>query len=91
MGTRENKVERYLQKRIQALGGECLKWTGNPGVPDRICIVPGHPVFAVEVKTYDGKPSVVQNLMHARLRKAGMRVAVAYGREGVDKLMGGLC
>lgn len=86
MGVRENKVERYLQQRIQALGGECLKWTGTPGAPDRICILAGE-VFAVEVKTLDGKLSVTQRRLHDRLRNVGMRVHVAHGRDGVDMLM----
>lgn len=89
MGFREAKVESYLQERVEALGGECLKWVspGNAGVPDRLVILPGHAPFAVEVKTVDGRLSRQQSSMRTKLQDAGMLVAVVYGRKEVDQLM----
>lgn len=85
MGVRENKVEKYLDKQITALGGLTRKWVspGRDGVPDRICIVKGR-VWFVEVKTVDGKCSPVQLREHVRLRDAGADVRVVYGEQGVD-------
>lgn len=90
MGTREAKVESYLQERVEALGGECFKWVspGNVGVTDQIMSAPGHfPPTFVEVKTYDGERSPVQIRMHRRLKKAGFPVYTVYGRAGVDRLL----
>lgn len=86
---RESKVERYLQARIKELGGMCLKWEspGFPGVPDRLVVLPGRPVFGVEVKTYDGRLTKTQTRAHAKLRHAGLGVVTVYGREGVDALL----
>jgi hypothetical protein len=85
MGVRENKVEKYLDKQITALGGLTRKWTspGRDGVPDRICIVQGR-FFLVEVKTVDGKCSPTQLREHTRLSDAGADVRVVYGEQGVD-------
>lgn len=89
MGQRERKVEECLKKRVERLNGECLKWTspGNSGVPDRLCIIPGEEIFGVEVKTYDGRLSSVQERMIERLDLAGMMVHVVYGQEDVHALM----
>lgn len=88
MGVRENKVEKYLDKQITALGGLTRKWTspGRDGVPDRICIVKGH-FFLVEVKVSDGKCSPVQLREHTRLTDVGADVRVVYGEQGVDEFI----
>lgn len=85
MGTRENKVEKYLDKRIEDLGGLTRKWVspGRTGVPDRIVIL-GGAVFFVEVKTVDGGLSEVQRREHGRLLEVGARVHTVYGETGVD-------
>lgn len=85
MGVRENKVEKYLDKQITALGGLTRKWVspGRDGVPDRICIVKSL-VWFVEVKTVDGKCSPVQLREHTRLSDVGADVRVVYGEQGVD-------
>lgn len=88
MGVRENKVERYLDERVKALGGITRKWVspGIDGVPDRIVIV-GQRVFFVEVKTDDGQLSKAQEREHKRLIKAGAMVDTVYGRTGVDEFI----
>ena len=50
-GCQEIDVERYLVKRVKALGGQCFKWVspGHAGVPDRIGVLPQGQVFFVEV------------------------------------------
>lgn len=81
MGVRENKIEMYLDKKIQGIGGITRKWVspGRDGVPDRIVIFKGN-VFFVEVKTYDGKLSNVQKREHERLKSNG---AMVYTLKGV--------
>ncbi len=85
MGTRENRVERYLDSEVVKLGGLTRKWIspGRDGVPDRIVIINGV-VWFVEVKTIDGKQSEVQKREHQRLRYCGANVATVYGNIGVD-------
>ena len=44
---RESDVEKYLVKRVKALGGEVrkVKWIGRDGAPDRLVMLP---VFRLE-------------------------------------------
>lgn len=88
MGTREHKVEKYLESEIRKRGGICWKWTspGRAGVPDRIAWVRGL-VLAIEVKTLDGVVSDVQMQRMKELTDAGAKVAVVFGRTGVEDLM----
>lgn len=88
MGVRENKVEKYLDEKIKALGGITRKWVspGRDGVPDRIVIVRGIVVF-VEVKTADGDVSPSQDREIRRLAESGARVTVVRGHDGVDKFI----
>lgn len=88
MGVRENKVERYLNKKVEEMGGITRKWSspGRDGVPDRIVIIRGMVVF-VEVKTTDGKTSPAQDREIERLLDNGAIVTVVYGSEGVDRFI----
>lgn len=85
MGTRENKVEKYLDKEVQKIGGITRKWTspGRDGVPDRIVIIHGE-VWFVEVKTTDGVTSDPQKREQARLMKAGANVTTVHGATEVN-------
>jgi hypothetical protein len=85
MGVRENKVEKYLDKEVVALGGITRKWVSpsQDGVPDRIVIVRGLVMF-VEVKTVDGVLASNQEREHTRLIECGAQVKTVYGKESVD-------
>ncbi|MGE5510494.1 MAG: VRR-NUC domain-containing protein [Bacteroidota bacterium] len=48
------------------------------GIPDLILIVRGR-VFALELKSLNGRISKVQLAMHERLRAAGVTIAVSHG------------
>jgi 3-keto-L-gulonate-6-phosphate decarboxylase len=91
MGTRENKVEKYLDAEITTLGGVTRKWVspGRDGVPDRIVILDGD-VYFVEVKTVDGERSDAQEREHERLVKAGANVVTVYGAKGVNTFISNL-
>lgn len=88
MGTRENKVETYLDEQITEIGGLTRKWVspGRDGVPDRIIIVNGVILF-VEIKTTDGTLSPAQMREHNKLTKAGAIVRTVYGHSHVDTLV----
>lgn len=88
MGKRENKVETYLKKEVEAVGGISRKWVspGVTGVTDQIIIVEGH-VWFVEVKTLDGHLSTAQRREQLRLSMARANVRTVYGREGVDEFI----
>jgi hypothetical protein len=85
MGTRENKVEKYLDKEVEKLGGITRKWVspGRDGVPDRIIIIEGIVEF-VETKTTDGKLTVPQTREIDELTRNGTKCHVVYGHTGVD-------
>jgi len=88
MGTRENKVESYLDQRVRELGGITRKWVspGVDGVPDRIIIISGEVIF-VEIKTVDGRLSKAQEREHNRLTRHGAKVRTIYGCDHVDTLI----
>jgi hypothetical protein len=87
MGIRESKVEKYLDKRIQEIGGITRKWVspGRDGVPDRIVFLT-HRTILVEVKTVDGSLTAPQIAEHDRLRIYAT-VTTVYGEAGVDEFI----
>lgn len=83
---RESKVEKYLKKQIEALGGWCIKFPPLffRGFPDRIILVGGGQVVFVETKAPDKKPTLIQRKVHDGLRGLGFRVEVIDTLEDVD-------
>lgn len=73
----ENKIKRYLKER----GCYCVKYHGNKfstsGTPDVLACVNGH-FLGIEVKADTGKPSELQLVKIADIRKAGGFGYVAY-------------
>lgn len=92
MGTREAKVENYLNDCVCKRGGLTRKWVSpnQAGVPDRIVILNGV-VWFVEIKTINGRLSSRQAREHERLKKAGANVTTLFGKEDVDLFMRNLC
>lgn len=87
----ESAVERYLNERIEKLGGLSYKWTspGRRGVPDRIVIYAGM-VWFVEVKSVDGVMKPEQKREMQRLQEQGMLTSTVYGKGAVDTLINGM-
>lgn len=83
----EKVIEAYLGRCAKEVGGMSLKWTGVPGVPDRIVLLPGGRLALVEVKTLGGKISPLQRLIHGRIRALGIPVFVVWTKAEVDTLM----
>lgn len=88
MGKREAKVESYLNEQIEKLDGITRKWISNNPVPDRICVIPGIGMIAVEVKASGGRwSSLGQEKEFERLKEKGAMAYIVYGHDGVDNLI----
>ena len=88
MGVRERKIEQYLDKRINDIGGLTRKWVspGRDGVPDRIVIYKGQ-VYFIEIKTVDGTLSKNQKREIKRLIDKGANVEVLYGNIDINSFI----
>lgn len=75
---REKVVERKLVELVKINGGMCVKLLCDQliGLPDRMCLFPGHKIVFVELKTTGRKPKRIQAYMHNKLRALGFRVEV---------------
>lgn len=73
-------------REVKKRGGLCYKFTspGNPGVPDRIVILPGGTTIYVELKTEIGRLAKIQKWQIEELRKRGADVRVL---KGMDQVM----
>lgn len=82
----EKAVERRLVELIKLNGGLCIKLLCDQliGLPDRMCLLPGHKIAFVELKTTGQKPRKIQLAMHRTLRALGFRVEVLDTVEGVE-------
>ena len=74
----EKVVERKLVELVKINGGICIKLLCDQliGLPDRMCLFPGHKIVFVELKTTGRKPKRIQAYMHNKLRALGFRVEV---------------
>lgn len=89
--TFENRIKKYLEKK------ECwfVKFFANAytssGIPDILCCINGRFV-AIEVKQEKGKPSLLQEVHLAKIKKAGGIGVLAYpsGYENLKKLIDNL-
>lgn len=83
---KETQIEAKLVRKVRALGGMCFKFTspGNPGVPDRLILLPGGRVVFTELKTGVGRLSAVQKWQIGEMQKRGADVRVLRGLEAVN-------
>ena len=83
---KESAIEARLVREVKKRGGLCYKFTspGNPGVPDRIVILPGGTTVYVELKTEIGRLAKIQKWQIEELRKRGVDVRVL---KGMDQVM----
>ena len=82
---KESAIEARLVRMVRELGGLCFKFVspGNPGVPDRLIILPGGRVVFVELKTEVGRLANIQKWQLDEMRKRGADVRVLRGLEEV--------
>jgi hypothetical protein len=83
---RESAIETRLKRRVEHLGGKCLKWSSpaQRGVPDRICLLPGGRVVFVEVKAPGQKPTPLQAHILEMLSGLGANAVVIDSVEAAD-------
>lgn len=86
---KENLIERYLVAEARARGGLALKWTspGSAGVPDRLVLLPGGRLGALELKAPGQRLRPLQEVWQERLQALGLPVGWADGTEGVDAFL----
>lgn len=74
----EKTLERRLGSEVKKLGGWTLKLlsTHITGLPDRLCLLPEGRIFFAEIKTTKKDATLIQKVIHRKLRKLGFRVEV---------------
>lgn len=85
----EKEIEKYLRKRIEALGGIAYKFISpnNIGVPDRIVILPGGLIYFIELKSDKGKPRKIQEYQMKTLLELGCNVKIINSMYEIDKFI----
>lgn len=85
----EKDVERKLVELVKISGGMCIKLLCDQliGLPDRMCLFPGHKIVFVELKTTGRKPRRIQLYIHEKLRQLGFRVEIIDTIEGVKQFI----
>ena len=86
---REAQIEAWVTKKIRDMGGASYKWTspGNPGVPDRIYLLPGGRIVFAELKTSEGVLSNAQRLQIRKIRELGFTCEVIHGKDEAEKFI----
>lgn len=86
---KESAIEAKLVRMVRDLGGLCYKFVspGNPGVPDRLILLPGGRVVFVELKTEIGRLANIQKWQIGEMRERGADVRVLMGLDQVLAFM----
>ena len=80
----ERDVERRLARRVEELGGLCIKH-GQDGWPDRIVMLPGGRLYWVELKRPHGRLADLQMYRAVELGKVGQQVVCLWSVDDVEK------
>lgn len=83
----EEAIETDLRIGVETKGGQCIKWTGRKGVPDRIVLMPNAKIVFVETKAPDGDVKSWQDRCHKMLRGLGFRVEVIWTPQQVNRFL----
>ena len=85
----EKVVERKLVEAVKDKKGLCIKLLCDQfiGLPDRLCLFPGHKIVFVELKTTGQKPRRIQTYVHNKLKALGFRVEVIDTIEGIKQFI----
>lgn len=86
---RESQIEGRMGQMIKHRGGLYYKFVspGQPGVPDRLIVLPGGKVVFVELKTETGRLSNIQKWQTGRMRDMGLDVRKISGWEQAKALV----
>jgi len=87
--TPAGKLQAYLRKQIEALGGEYRKvqWEGRVGCPDCYVWLPDGRYAWIEVKAGRDRLSKLQEVEMKRMRAAGLAVFIVKTEADVDWLI----
>ena len=91
----ESEIERKFVSLLKDAGALTYKFVspGNPGVPDRIVILPGGKVLFVELKSEIGRTKKLQDYQLDRISKLGAPTYVLHGaaevKQFVKEIFGG--
>lgn len=85
----EKQIESRMGQMIQRRGGLWYKFVspGQPGVPDRIAILPGGRIVFVELKTEVGRLAKIQRWQIDKMRGMGLDVRTVRGWEEARDLV----
>lgn len=88
----EAKIENYLKKQIESIGGKAYKFVspGVSGVPDRIVLLPQGKIFFIELKASDKKLRKLQEYRAKELRNLGFDVRTIDSMVKVDLFIEGV-
>lgn len=86
----EREIERYLVKRVEALGGKAYKFVspGRAGVADRIVCLANGEIWFVEIKTEGGRLSALQKVFAEDMIRMNQRYLVVWSKEQIDESFG---
>lgn len=86
----EKDIESWLNKQIEQMGGLAFKFIspGNPGVPDRIYILPNGEVWFVELKQQLGRVAGIQKWQRQRLIEIGCNYRLVRGMDDAKAYVG---
>ena len=84
----EREIERYLVKRVEALGGKAYKFVspGRAGVADRIVCLANGETWFVEIKTEGGRLSALQKVFAEDMIRMNQRYLVVWNKEQIDEI-----
>lgn len=87
--TPAGKIQAYLRRKVEALGGEYRKvrWEGRVGCPDCYVWLPGGRYAWVEIKAGRDRLSKLQEVEVERMRAAGLAVFIVKTEADVDWLI----
>jgi len=76
IGMIENRIEKNLIKKVEKLGGKCLKFVspGLIGVPDRIVLTQGGNITFIELKAPGKQLRKIQTYRCKQIRDLGFKV-----------------
>jgi len=82
----EKDLERKLKKRVEELGGMCVKLNcaGTSGMPDRLILLPHGTVALVELKADRGVLSPLQEHIINQMCELDILADVVQGEERLD-------
>jgi hypothetical protein len=85
----EKKIESYLRKSVEGLGGLALKLPSVHfiGLPDRVCLLPGGSLFFAELKTTKKKPTKIQIKVHEKIKALGFNLYVIDSSAQIDAIL----